>query len=1421
MVNQGTGTSKEGQNYNSSALLNRSLAADTPSRHSTDGSSGRKATSSGGGGNSGSSSNTQHQQDSLGHTQGSNESPGTFGRQASRNGSIHSQSNETLPSPILDGSVYRRDTDSATPIAGMYGNPTVIPPSFKGKQRAKDDSNSRTSIDSSRRSSVRWSGELPRLDEDSDDDMFSNAMQNKYRTPLSPRIQAAVPIAISADQERKRRSFELSPRFQAQDRIAKQSNPSLGQIRDLSPDSELATTGRGKGYRRIEREVESQQERLRLEGGGTLSPVSSSASPPLIASGEGRMQTELSNAQSKRAKRVSLGQVSIDGVPVAIGSPIYGRGNSPTRHFRTESKDSKLSPNHSRSRKRSSHGHRRLALSESSRSGGKETKRVRKRTSSDPIVKADEPDFMSDRRLSEEGGRIFRGLLEGGRARKRSETQGISAISQTTLSPSTAIGQKNAFSEEYLGPFPSQSSTRLPIGTSAEDGLAHARNSSSMMRWDSAHATALSLRQGDHYGYNLHQNEFLGGRISTTSTLMNNRSLARYHLGALISLRCRIPHHSSKSLEPIQFRSIIARIHHSLLMFQIYLHVPATIFFDYNALYTLVQVALYPDTDDQSAAWWIASGIYAGCFAIWLVIVLVIWEIVIQFRRRWINDRPFALPIYLSSHTFNLSSVRSFSLYSLLYRTRLQASKRDFLIETCWFFSQNWPTVLTILPRGIILTIFLVIYHPTSNSNRIPLNGQVRDPVYYNTSSGLLTSFSYVILLINTAWIAWRVLLLLAAWIGLLFAVGPRSLFNRERSAYNDEEAEISLTDFRLSTSTRPLLNVSRASNIRGNESRQDTHLPAQYHVEEPVQANDDMQQLSTNINRPNLGSVEIPRRSHSLVRGAQRPTEATHVNESDQSNKEPKPELFLRRKTTLPPWAWRARAEERLSALILECRLDDEIATPEEEINAWGDHLPGHVGQERAKGQELAAYGPQNVYESKMAEVPILYLPEDDTNANKENREVKNSPTHFSTLEGTYASTSDQLLATPNLSRPGLGQVHADKSVSSVDIGRSDAYPFPCQSEEMSLQPPALNSSKVTVVPTAAPVESRHSPSASLSSNAQNAASDGRKQSNTNPYISGQASKSSKRSLTGKAGVHSSSNSTSSLGESIRTALGRRSTETTNGTENGRSEALRSQTNLQTSPKMAAATTSWWKGLFGGVSGSAPEVSNASNEAVANAQPDNQLAGEIDDPVGHLRTSSPLSGIRTAGQENHDEDVSRSVESSNTTSNVEDSGELASQPPVNAQRSRTNDEDAASLRSTSTDDSEERRIWSQFPEQSRRHPPGLIALEMEQRRLAVDKRFRNSTYSTQNSSQSTDVAPATSTINATDNVAVLAQNSEHPDSSFEGDSSFGSATHMLPSTQLEALGPIQEESWSNSHEAITDEEMELMHSEQNSALRR
>lgn len=48
---------------------------------------------------------------------------------------------------------------------------------------------------------------------------------------------------------------------------------------------------------------------------------------------------------------------------------------------------------------------------------------------------------------------------------------------------------------------------------------------------------------------------------------------------------------------------------------------------------------------------------------------------------------------------------------------------------------------------------------------------------------------------------------------------------------------------------------------------------------------------------------------------------------------------------------------------------------------------------------------------------------------------------------------------------------------------------------------------------------------------------------------------------------------------------------------------------------------------------------------------------------------------------------------------------------------------DSSEQSSQSSDDSEERRLWEGFPDQSRRHPPGLIALELQERALQEEQR--------------------------------------------------------------------------------------------------
>lgn len=81
-------------------------------------------------------------------------------------------------------------------------------------------------------------------------------------------------------------------------------------------------------------------------------------------------------------------------------------------------------------------------------------------------------------------------------------------------------------------------------------------------------------------------------------------------------------------------------------------HYPATIFLDYNVIYTLVQIALSPSlpstslslvsraivdvpTIRTSTAWWVAVGVYSACTFLWIVVVSVWFDLVVGFVKPW------------------------------------------------------------------------------------------------------------------------------------------------------------------------------------------------------------------------------------------------------------------------------------------------------------------------------------------------------------------------------------------------------------------------------------------------------------------------------------------------------------------------------------------------------------------------------------------------------------------------------------------------------------------------------------------------------------------------------------------------------------------------------------------------------------------
>ncbi len=266
------------------------------------------------------------------------------------------------------------------------------------------------------------------------------------------------------------------------------------------------------------------------------------------------------------------------------------------------------------------------------------------------------------------------------------------------------------------------------------------------------------------------------------------------HLGDAYSLAPKLPPPPySMYRAQLHLPSRWARVHHTVLPLLTYAYIPATLFLDYNVIFAVVQIALHPDTFQSGTrtAWWIATGIYAGCVLAWLVGVVLIYETLWSFRRRWTVQQPLAMPVYLSSPAFVRTAIKDYSLYSLLYRARSTSGRRDALIESFWYYSQNWPTVLTLLPRGVIAAIVLVLYKPAGPAR--PTQSQ-RDTAYFDQSTQRLTQFAFIIITIQAAWVAWKLAVLLISNIGLAVTIGPKSLVLQEK--VRNEMADTEMTSF-------------------------------------------------------------------------------------------------------------------------------------------------------------------------------------------------------------------------------------------------------------------------------------------------------------------------------------------------------------------------------------------------------------------------------------------------------------------------------------------------------------------------------------------------------------------------------------------------------------------------------------------------
>ena len=149
--------------------------------------------------------------------------------------------------------------------------------------------------------------------------------------------------------------------------------------------------------------------------------------------------------------------------------------------------------------------------------------------------------------------------------------------------------------------------------------------------------------------------------------------------------------------------------------------------------------------------------------------------------------RPLMLPIYLSSSAFNYAAMTSFNNFSFLQHIRFsaffpepvptpqspsdpehdayydgsQSSWKSGIAETCFFYSQNLPTVAMLIPRaGLSMALLFAFSSPPA----IPSpSASLRDQTFFR-SDGSLTDYSRGVLYANAAWTGWRLLVLIASW---------------------------------------------------------------------------------------------------------------------------------------------------------------------------------------------------------------------------------------------------------------------------------------------------------------------------------------------------------------------------------------------------------------------------------------------------------------------------------------------------------------------------------------------------------------------------------------------------------------------------------------------------------------------------------
>ncbi|KAJ7472121.1 hypothetical protein FB451DRAFT_314325 [Mycena latifolia] len=257
-------------------------------------------------------------------------------------------------------------------------------------------------------------------------------------------------------------------------------------------------------------------------------------------------------------------------------------------------------------------------------------------------------------------------------------------------------------------------------------------------------------------------------------------------------------------LELLQHPDLKFRLYFYLFPLFVFAHIPLQTFFDFNAVFMLIQISKFPNPEAPGVPgsgrnWALAAAAYVACWLVWIFPVFIVYELVYSFARRWRVKRPIMLPLYLSSAAFNLVSMSSFTNFCFMQHLRYsaffgeQGSFRHGMAETFWFYSQNLPTVALLLPRaGLCLALLLEFSTPDVGIVALADAGvSHRDKTFFRAEDGTLTNYARGLLFANAAWAAWRALVVLSSWIGLWIVSGAGCAgFCGPRTRWEEEDAE-------------------------------------------------------------------------------------------------------------------------------------------------------------------------------------------------------------------------------------------------------------------------------------------------------------------------------------------------------------------------------------------------------------------------------------------------------------------------------------------------------------------------------------------------------------------------------------------------------------------------------------------------------